>query len=513
MLSRIALFLFSVYITIMLPWVLAFAPVRTNSISRPNVLKNFLDIHQNVHHVPSFSSASSVDRGNSLSAIRRIGIFGGGTVGGGIVDILQTKSEYLEAMTQGRTTLEVVKICVRNINKSRDFTVPENCIITDKYDDILNDDTIDMVVEVMGGTTDAKDIIYRSLRAGKDVVTANKAMISAYLPEIENILEEVNKDREQKVEFRYEAAVCGGIPIIRSLQTDFVGDEIHMLSGIINGCTNFMLTSMDKGGKSYDDALAEASALGYAEADPTLDVGGFDARSKLRILMRLGFGVEVNEEEISCRGITDLTKLDFEYAKMMGGTIKLVGVATTTTGPDKIAAYVSPCYVTGDDALASVNYATNAIEIKSKNLQSTTYIGPGAGRYPTANSCVNDILALAKGDSTPLPFNPSATSKKFVNNFDSVFYIRLRYRDGLGITRQCGEICEKHGVSIHSILQNPITRKTDAAFVLITEKVSLASVKKVCTDLEELEWCRGPTFFMPVLREDWITAMAPPSSD
>lgn len=440
---------------------------------------------------------------------RRIGIFGGGTVGGGIVEILQKKADYLEALTQG-TDLEIVKICVRDASKTRDFSIPAGCKITTDYDDILNDDSIDMVVEVMGGTTDAKDIVYSSLRAGKDVVTANKAMIAAYLPEIEGILAQVNKGREKSVEFRYEAAVCGGIPIIRSLQTDFVGDEITMLSGIINGCTNFMLTAMDKGGKSYDDALAEASALGYAEADPTLDVGGFDARSKLRILMRLGFGVEVNEEEISCRGITDLTKLDFEYAKMMGGTIKLVGVATTTSGPDKIAAFVSPCYVPGDDALASVNGATNAIEIKSKNLMSTTYIGPGAGRYPTANSCVNDIVALAKGDMTPMPFNPAAAAdKKFVNNYDSVFYIRLRYRDGLGITRQCGEICEKHGVSIHSILQNPVTRKTDAAFVLITEKVALSSVKKVCTDLEELEWCRGPTFFMPVLREDWVTGMAP----
>ena len=439
---------------------------------------------------------------------RRIGIFGGGTVGGGIVELLQQKSNYLQALTQG-TGLKIAKICVRDVHKQRDFTLPAGCAVTDRYDDILNDESIDMVVEVMGGTTDAKDIVYKSLRAGKDVVTANKALIAAYLPEIESILVEVNQSREKNVEFRYEAAVCGGIPIIRSLQTDFVGDEITMLSGIINGCTNFMLTAMDKGGKSYDDALAEASALGYAEADPTLDVGGFDARSKLRILMRLGFGVEVNEEEISCRGITDLTKLDFEYAKMMGGTIKLVGVATTTVGPDKIAAFVSPCYVTGDDALASVNGATNAIEVLSKNLQSTTYIGPGAGRYPTANSCVNDIVALAKGDQVPLPFNPAAMDKKFVNNYDSVFYIRLRYRDGLGITRQCGEICEKHGVSIHSILQNPVTRKTDAAFVLITEKVALSSVKKVCTELEELEWCRGPTFFMPVLREDWVTGMAP----
>ena len=158
--------------------------------------------------------------------------------------------------------------------------------------------------------------------------------------------------------------------------------------------------------------------------------------------------------------------------------------------------------------LASVNGATNAVEVISSNLVSSTYIGQGAGRYPTANSCVNDIVALAKGDMTPLPFNPQAKDTLFVNNYDSVFYIRMRYRDQVGITRQCGEICEKHGVSIHSILQNPVTKRDDAAFVLITEKVPLASVKSVCADLEGLDWCRVPTYFMPVLREDWVSAMA-----
>ena len=253
-----------------------------------------------------------------------------------------------------------------------------------------------------------------------------------YMAEIEELLAEVNKNRDtNKVEFRYEAAVCGGIPIIRSMQSDFVGDDIQMLSGIINGCTNFMLTAMDKGGKSYDEALAEASALGYAEADPTLDVGGFDARSKLKILIRLAYGIDVNEEEISCRGITELTKLDFNYAKMMGGTIKLIGVAKAVAkGKKKVAAFVSPCYVTADDSLSSVNGATNAVEIISDNLKSSTFIGQGAGRYPTANSCINDIVALAKGDTNPTPFNPSSPDTLFVNNYDSVFYIRLKYREG-----------------------------------------------------------------------------------
>lgn len=426
-----------------------------------------------------------------------LGIFGGGTVGGGIVEILQKKQETVQALT-GRS-VEIKKICVRDASKKRDFEVPAGCEIVTNYDDILNDDSIDVVVEVMGGTSDAKDIVYSSIEKGKDIVTANKALIAKYLPEIEALLKKVNDGRDDPVEFRYEAAVCGGIPIIRSMQSDFVGDEITMISGIINGCTNFMLTSMDRDKKSYDDALAQASALGYAEADPTLDVGGFDARSKLGILMRLAYGIDVNEEEISCRGITDLTTLDFEYAKMMGGTIKLLGVSKKVDD-ERIAAFVSPCYLQGDDALSSINGATNAVEVISSNLQSSTYIGQGAGRYPTANSCVNDIVSLAKGDVNAEPFNPTESKKAFVNNYDSTFYVRIGYRDALGITRQVGEICETHGVSIHSLLQNPIDNANDAAFVIITENVPVASIKRVCADIEALDWSRGPVFYMPVLR-------------
>lgn len=433
-----------------------------------------------------------------------IGIFGGGTVGGGIVDILERKKEYFEKMT-GRT-LVVKKVCVRDVAKPRDFELPEGCSVTSDYADLLEDDSLEMVVEVMGGTTNAKDVVYAALKNGKNVVTANKALIAAYMPEIEKLLSEINSEREEDVEFRYEAAVCGGIPVIRSLQSDFVGDDVTKVNGIINGCTNFMLTAMDRDGKSYDEALKEASELGYAEEDPTLDVGGFDARSKLKILMRLMYGIEVPEDDIACKGITDLTKLDFQYAKMMGGSIKLVGVAEKTDDGN-VAAFVSPCYVTSNDSLYAVNGATNAVEIVSSNLASTTLIGEGAGRYPTANSCVNDMVSLAKGDKTPLPFNPAAADTKFVDDYESDFYIRLKYTDQVGITRQCGEACEKYGVSIHSILQNPVTKRDDAAFVLITEKVPVSKVKQVCAEIEAFDWCNEPAFVMPVLREDWVSSM------
>lgn len=452
---------------------------------------------------PSAVTTSSIKSSSALFADVSIGIFGGGTVGGGIVEILEKKKEYFEKMTGN--TLTVKKICVRDASKSRDFELPEGCSVTTEYSDILEDDSIDIVVEVMGGTTKAKDVVYDALKSGKNVVTANKALIAAFMPEIESLLAEINGARETPVEFRYEAAVCGGIPIIRSLQSDFVGDDVQTVSGIINGCTNFMLTAMDRDGKSYDEALSEASDLGYAEEDPTLDVGGFDARSKLKIMMRLAYGVDVDEDDIPCSGITELSKLDFEYAKMMGGSIKLVGVANQEDDGD-VSAYVSPCYVSADDSLFAVNGATNAVELISKNLVSTTLIGEGAGRYPTANSCINDIVALAKGDKTPLPFNP-ASDTKYEADYAADFYIRLKYKDCLGITRQCGETCEKYGVSIHSILQNPIKKKDDAAFVLITEKVPVSKIKQVCEEMESLEWCNGPAFYMPVIGENWANAM------
>lgn len=425
-----------------------------------------------------------------------LGIFGGGTVGGGIVEILSKKKSYFQQLT-GKN-IEVKKVCVRDASKPRDFTLPEGCTVVTSYDDILNDDDIDIAVEVMGGTTFAKDVVVGALKNGKSVVTANKALIAKDLGEIESLVLSLDGDAQ----FRYEAAVCGGIPIIRSMQSDFVGDEINLMSGIINGCTNFMLTAMDRDGKSYDEALSQASELGYAEADPTLDVGGFDARSKLKILMRLAYGIDVEEDEISCRGITELTKIDFGYAKTLGGTIKLLGVAEKNDAGE-VSAFVSPCYVTNDDPLSSVNGATNAIEVISDNLVSSIYIGQGAGRYPTANSCINDIVALAKGDTTPLPFNPKSSEAKFVNNYESVFFLRLSYRDQVGITRQVGEICEKHGVSIHSILQNPIAKSQESAFAIVTEKVEYAAIVRVMADIEALNWCKGKPFYMPVLREDW----------
>lgn len=448
-----------------------------------------------IQNNPTFKASTT-----ALDALK-LGIVGGGTVGGGICEILAKKKSYLTELTGN--DIEIKSICVRDTSKPRDFEIPEGCVITDDASSIVDSDDIDVVVEVMGGTTKAKDVIFDALSNGKHVVTANKALIADCLGEIKDHLSGINADKAKNdaIQFKYEAAVCGGIPIINSLQSDYPGDDISMIAGIINGCTNFMLTGMDRDGLSYDEALSQAADLGYAEADPTLDVGGFDARSKLKILIRLAYGIDVEEENIPCRGIQELTAVDYEYAKKLGGTIKLLGVAEKVG--EKVSGFVSPCYISYSDSLSSVNDATNAVEISSSNLQRTTYIGQGAGRFPTANSCVNDIAAVAKGDVTTSPFNPPSDCD-YIQQYESVFYLRLKYKDALGITRQCGEICEKYGVSIHSLLQNPVTSESNAAFVIVTEKVSNTNMKKVVAELEGLDWVQGPAFWMPVLRPDWV---------
>ena len=451
--------------------------------------------HAIVRGASSFYTASAAD-----AKVLKLGIVGGGTVGGGIVEILGQQMTRLKPSLG--IDVEIAKISVRDKSKKRDFTLPPGCELTTDPMEIVNDDEIDLVVEVMGGVDLAKDVVVQSLQKGKHVVTANKALIAQDLPELQALLTTINKGKPkvEEVRFGFEAAVCGGIPIIHALQRDFLADDVLQLSGIINGCTNFMLSNMELNGMSYSEALKQASELGYAEADPTLDVGGFDARSKLRILIKLAFGVDVEEDEIPVRGITEVTTTDFEYAHLQGGTVKLLGVAKLDQpGGHRISAFVSPVYVPKSNTLASINGATNAVQITSGSMQSSVFVGQGAGRFPTANSCVSDILDIAQG-TCAVPFPKLAPAElQFVNGYTSSFYVRIRFRDTTGIIESLGQIFADNGISIYAILQNPIKNRNDAQFVVTTDPVSVANIKQACVQLEATEWCLGDTFYMPVL--------------
>lgn len=436
---------------------------------------------------PAAAASATALRAETL----KIGIFGGGTVGGGIVEILSNRQDALVAATGG-VGLEVAAVVVRDASKERDWALPPGCKVTESFDDVLDDDSIGLVVEVMGGTTLAKDVVFKALRAGKDVVTANKALIAAALTEIEAVVDEVNAGGAAPVNFGYEAAVCGGIPIIHALQNDFVGDDVTRLRGIMNGCTNFMLTKMEAEGLSYGDCLDEASALGYAEEDPTLDVGGFDARSKLAILIRLAFGVDVDEERIAIRGIEALETVDFEYAReQLGGTIKLLGFAEKAGGV--LTAYVMPCFVPKEATLATIGDATNAVEVASANLGASVLVGKGAGRFPTANSCVSDVVACAR-QTLAKPFAKKVDGVAFDPDFSSRFYVRIKYANENGIVKAIGDICAKHDVGIYSLLQKP----GSDYFVLITEQDPYSDVKQIAKDIEAETWSIGDVFTMPV---------------
>ena len=330
----------------------------------------------------------------------RVALCGAGVVGSGVLSILSKKKDL---------PFQVTKVLVRDLKKARGVSLPHGAEYVTNWRECVED--VDIVVELIGGTTLAKDIVYTALESGIDVVTANKALLASEMSGLEKVLESKSSGS-----LAYEAAVGGGIPVIRGLQSSVtVADDVSSIAGILNGTTNFMLSKMASEGSSYDDVLKEAQDAGFAEADPTADVEGHDARAKIALLARLAMGYHVLEEEIPCAGISQLTAEDFAYARTLGSTIKLIGTARKSTKKDddrmRVETFVTPCICPLDTSIANVNGELNVVEIQSDNLGRTHLIGPGAGSMPTANSVVADLVALEKGSVDapfPVPLVPDA---------------------------------------------------------------------------------------------------------
>lgn len=389
--------------------------------------------------------------------------------------------------------IEISKICVRDLKKPRDFTCsPSTKLVTD-YKEILDDSSISCIVELMGGVTNAKDVVFAAIKAGKDVVTANKALIAQFLPEIQELLK-----ANPSVKFCYEAAVCGGIPVIHALHSDFLGDDITQVMGIMNGTTNFMLCKMEDDGADYGDVLKEAQALGFAEADPTADVEGYDVQAKISILAKLSYGKTIDVTTVPIKGISSITSVDFEYAALLNSSIKLLGAASKN--PDgSIAVYVSPMVVPKSSPFATAKGPGNMVVINSSNNTQSTLAGPGAGRYPTANSVVNDLVRLCKKQECD-PFPLEYPSMVINNDYTACFYVRIRCKDGLGIVKAVGDAAEAAGVSINSILQNQITDPAKPIdFVVTTETCKLSQVSDFSAKVEKMSFASGAPLFMPML--------------
>lgn len=398
-----------------------------------------------------------------MSAIT-IALLGMGTVGTGVVKILTNNAQDI-AQKVGKPVV-IKKILVREPNKVRNV-IPAAKLITD-FAEILNDPDISIVVEVMGGESPAKEYMLAALKAGKHVVTANKDVVAQYGRELFEAAE------ASQVDFLFEASVGGGIPIIRPLKQCLAANQITEIMGIVNGTTNYMLTKMSNEKMDYADVLAEAQAKGYAEADPTADVGGFDAARKIAILASIAFNSRVTLDDVSIEGITNISIQDIEYAKELGFIIKLLAIAKQDE--HGITVRVHPAFLPVSHPLAAVNDVFNAIFVKGDAVGETMFYGRGAGELPTASAIVADIIDAARDIRHNVSSRILCTcfSQKPiypVSKTESPYYIRLLVEDKPGVLAAIAGAFGAQQVSLHSVIQK---RKVEGSteLVLITYRVS-----------------------------------------
>ena len=416
----------------------------------------------------------------------KIGIIGFGTVGKGIYRILKSENDVHPILND----LEIVGIAVKNLNKQRDIELEKNLLINDPYK-LIEDPDVDVIVEVMGGTDIAKDIILNSLKARKSVVTANKAVIARYGDEIYATASRYG------VYLLTEAAVCGGIPIIEPLKRSLKSNQINKMIGIINGTTNFILTKMTNEKADYEETLELAQKLGFAEFDPTADVEGHDAADKISILTELAFGGKINRDSISTEGINKINIKDIEYANKLGFEIKLLAVSERSNINSKdslsLNIWVAPSLIPKSHPLAMVDGVNNAILINAYPLGEIMLYGPGAGSGPTAASVVSDILNLQASLSKNIPSIDPLLSFDFwrdchaidFNQISKKNYLRIICLDTPGVIGKIGDLFGKNDVSIESIVQLDAS-KNKAEIVVITHQVSNDKFEKSKEEINAL---------------------------
>lgn len=419
----------------------------------------------------------------------KLGLLGYGTVGKGVYNIISKNNKFYQSIG---LNIIVSKICVKDINKKRSFSNSTiDPIVTNLIDDVVLDPNIDIIVEVMGGVDIPYQTFKNSIKKNKHFVTANKALLASKLVEIEESLQ------NNKIKIGYEAAVGGGIPIIETLQKHYLSDNVKRISGIINGTTNFILTKMAKENKDYNDVLKEAQELGFAEADPSSDVLGYDARSKISILSYVGMGSIISPDDIYTRGIEKISKKDFEYARHLNSTIKHM-VFSEYVNDEVLSCYVMPTIVSNDSPISDVAFENNVVDIISEYNNHCTLIGKGAGAYPTATSVVKDIINISRElldieinsktlNSTTIQ---NSISKKNNNNrferlFTSKFMIRLDVIDELGIIEVVGRECKNLDISIDAVLQLPQKNKNPLTFALTTDITSISNIEMLINKLEK----------------------------
>lgn len=417
----------------------------------------------------------------------RIGIIGVGTVGRSVVKILEENAGIISA--RAGDEIVVKRGVVRDLEKVRDL----NILLSQNPEDIINDPEIDIVVELMGGVEEPFRILKSALASGKAVVTANKALLAYHRYELQEIAGDIP--------FEFEASVAGGIPIISALREGLSANHILSIMGIMNGTCNYMLTKMMNEGVDFESILAEAQRLGYAEADPTFDIGGFDAAHKLLILASIAYGIDAKPEEILIEGIQGITQADITFAKEFGYTIKLLGIAKRDG--TEVELRVHAALVKQDAMIGKIDGVMNGISVVGDRVGETLYYGPGAGGDATASAVVANIIDIVRsGKRSPMlgfnhPLEEGLTLKKS-GDIRSKYYLRLRISDQPGMLAQITQLFADHTISVEAMLQRPY--EAQCAHLLFSTHEALESdVRAMIKDLEGLDAVLETPFMIRII--------------
>jgi homoserine dehydrogenase len=421
----------------------------------------------------------------------KVGILGLGTVGGGTVNVL--KRNAAEISRRAGREIIIKRASAKDLSKIR-ICDTQGIILSSDPMDIINDPEIEIVLELIGGAGTVKEMILKAIENGKHVVTANKSLIALHGNEI------FAKASEKGVIVAFEAAVAGGIPIIKAIREGLSGNHIQWLAGIINGTGNFILTEMRDKGRDFYDVLAEAQALGYAEADPTFDVEGIDAGHKLTILASIAFGIPLQFDKVYTEGITQITRLDVEYAEQLGYRIKHLGIARQTS--EGIELRVHPTLIPERRLIANVNGVMNAVLVKGDAVGATLYYGAGAGAEPTASAVVADVIDVVRAlTSDPenrvphLAFQADSLADIPVltaDRFKTSYYLRLNAEDKPGVLADVTRILADHHISIEAIIQKePLRDESAIPIILLTQITLEKEMNAAIAEIEALKTVTG----------------------
>lgn len=396
-----------------------------------------------------------------------------GTVGEAVVKNIEKNKELIKS--RAGKEIKVVKGVVRKLDKKRDINIP----LTTDYKEVTQNPEIDIVVELMGGVEKAYEVVKDALIHKKAVVTANKALLAYHRFELQNWA---------KTPFEYEASVAGGIPVIKALRDGLSANHIEEIKGIINGTCNYILSEMKKG-RDYTEVLKEAQKLGFAEADPTFDVGGYDAAHKLLILASIAYNIDAKPEDILIEGIENINLTDIEFAKEFGYEIKLLGIAKKTGS--EIELRVHPTLIKNSQMIAKVEGVMNAISITGDVVGETMYYGAGAGGDATASAVISDIIEIARGNKNPMlgykiPLEIEKLKLKEIQEIESKYYLRIAVNDKIGVLEKIAHILANNNISIESFLQKP--RNGYVKLLFSTHKCKEKEIKKAIKQIENQDF-------------------------